>query len=242
VKEVKLLPPEIAGSEKIGYIRVTQFNEPTSKEFEAALQKLEKQSMSALVVDLRNNPGGLLDTAAGVAGKFIPAGDLIVSTEGRASLRSPDSGASVVRSVHEPKHLGYPVAVLVNTGSASGAEIVAGALKDSKKAVVIGETTFGKGSVQSVLPLPDQSAIRLTTAKYYTPSHREIHQHGVEPSVFAPMSRDMEEKLWLLKSGAPLNNEDKKFVSDACDTQLERAVFLLKGIRLYAGRLHSSNR
>jgi len=230
VKDVRLLESELTGGELVGYIRITQFNEPTADEFENALRTLESQSMGALILDLRNNPGGLLASAADVAGKFIPAGEIIVTTEGRNPAQR-----SVVRSPAGLKHSGYPIAVLVNTYSASGAEIVAGALKDLKKAILIGETTFGKGSVQSVLPLPDESAIRLTTAKYYTPSHQVIHEQGVAPSIQAVLSREEEDELLKLRSGATPEVE-KAAVLLANDEQLTRAVHVLKGIQFYTRR------
>ena len=156
---------------KIGYVRVTQFSEPTGREFARALGELEKQGMEALVLDLRFNPGGLLGSAVDVAGEFLPGGALVVYTEGR----SPTAERQYTVPSKGRKPRAYPVAVLVNGSSASGAEIVAGALKDSGRALLVGETTFGKGSVQSVVSLPDGAAVRLTTAKYFTPGKKMIH-------------------------------------------------------------------
>ena len=179
VKDAKIL------QDGIGYIRITQFNEPTAGEFDKALDKLQSQGMTALILDLRNNPGGLLESARKVASKFVRAGDLIVSTEGRDLAQK-----LVYRSERGKKLLDAPVVVLINNGSASGSEIVAGALQDLKRAVLVGETSFGKGSVQSILQLPDGSAVRLTTAKYYTPSHKVIHEHGVTPDIIVPISEE----------------------------------------------------
>ncbi len=232
VKDAKML------GDGIGYIRITQFNEPTADEFEKALVKLEEQGMSALVIDLRNNPGGLLESARKIASKFVPAGQLIVSTEGRDPTQK-----IVYRSERGKKRLDYPIVVLVNNGSASGSEIVAGALKDLKRAVLVGERTFGKGSVQSILPLPDGAALRLTTAKYYTPSHQVIHEQGVEPNILVPMSEDDERKLMLQRARANLPPEDDATVEKeepVVDVQLERAVDVLKGVKLFAQQAKSA--
>src|SRR3984893_1636053 len=166
VKGAKLLDPELTGSFKIGYVRLIQFNEPTAEELSKGLDDLEKKGMQSLILDLRNNPGGLLNSAVDVCAQFVPPNTKVVSTQGRVASQQREystSGASKVRP-------SFPMAVLVNVGSASGAEIVSGALKDLHRAIVIGETTFGKGSVQNVMQLPDGSALRFTTAKYYTPS------------------------------------------------------------------------
>jgi carboxyl-terminal processing protease len=212
----------------IGYIRIGQFSEPTADEFEQALQKLEAAGMDALVLDLRSNPGGLLESARQVASKFLPPNTVIVSTEGR----NPNQ-IQKYRSSGKP-HPNYPIVVLINNGSASGAEIVAGALQDLKRAVVVGETSFGKGSVQSILSLPDGSAVRLTTAKYYTPSRKVIHEHGITPDIIVPVSEEEQRKLltFRARSGLPLEEGEK--LEPVQDVQLERAIDLLKGIKLYA--------
>jgi carboxyl-terminal processing protease len=219
--------------DKIGYIRITQFNEPTADEFEKALTKLEGEGMTALILDLRNNPGGLLESARKVASKFVPSGELIVSTEGRDPTQKV-----VYRSERGKKRLSYPVVVLVNNGSASGSEIVAGALQDLKRAVLVGETTFGKGSVQSVLALPDGSAMRLTTAKYYTPSHKVIHEHGVTPDIPVPVSEEDERKLLEQRARAnmPADATAEK-VEPISDVQLDRAIDVIKGVKLFAKQL-----
>jgi carboxyl-terminal processing protease len=227
VKDAKIL------GDGIGYIRITQFNEPTADEFEKALSKLEEQGINALIIDLRNNPGGLLESARRVASKFVPAGEVIVSTEGRDPAQK-----AVYRSDRGKKRLSYPVVLLVNNGSASGSEIVAGALQDLKRAVLVGETTFGKGSVQSVLPLPDGSAMRLTTAKYYTPSHKVIHEHGVTPDIVVPVSEEDERKL-LEQRFRPIVPQDEmtEKVAPVADAQLDRAVDVIKGVKLFAKQL-----
>jgi carboxyl-terminal processing protease len=232
VKDTKMM------DDNIGYIRVVQFNGPTSEEFEKALQKLEKEGMKALVVDLRNNPGGLLESAVDVAGKFLPRGELVVFTEGR------NPTVKNLYRVRESKtHPAYPIAVLINEGSASGSEIVAGALQDTKRAIVVGETSFGKGSVQSILPLRDGSAIRLTTAKYYTPSKKVIHEHGITPDILVPMSEEDWSQVVAQRTPIPESEDDKdkekskesveEKKAPIRDTQLDRAVDLLKGITTY---------
>jgi len=216
---------------KIGYLRMRQFGEKTSTEMEAALVKMEKAGMKGLLFDLRDNPGGLLDQAVKVSEKFLPRGQLVVSTEARQAADRSQYTASGERA-----RLQLPVVILVNGGSASASEIVAGCLQDLKRAVVLGEQTFGKGSVQSILPLSDGSALRLTTAKYYTPSHKVIHGKGITPDVIVPMSADEERHLAMKRAGAPLEALDEKereLVRNAKDPQLERATDMLKGILLY---------
>jgi carboxyl-terminal processing protease len=220
----------------IGYVRITQFNEPTAEEFEKALEKLEAKGMDALVLDLRNNPGGLLESARKVASKFISGGELIVSTEGR------DLANKIVYRADRGKKRNYPVVLLVNNGSASGSEIVAGALQDLKRAVIVGETTFGKGSVQSVLPLPDGSAMRLTTAKYYTPSHKVIHEHGVSPDIVVPVSTEDEAKLMAQRARAGLPEDPDNKTETIADLQLDRAVDVLKGVKLFAQQVKQAKK
>ena len=163
----------------IGYVRLTEFRENSYDELHQALKNLKAQGADSLVLDLRNNPGGLLDVATRIAEDFLPAGKTIVSTKGRHSsentqARSENKGGDF---------LDWPMAVMINEGSASGSEIVAGALRDNKRAVLVGVTSFGKGSVQSVIPLPDGSGLRLTTAKYFTPSGVCINGIGITPDV-----------------------------------------------------------
>src|SRR5437879_5181391 len=145
---------------------------------------------------------------------------MVVYTEGRvASAKKIYRTSSIGKE--RPK---YPIAVLINGGSASGAEIVSGALKDLNRAVLVGETTFGKGSVQSVVALPDGSALRLTTAKYYTPGKQVIHEHGITPNIRATMSAEDERTLAILRGAEYLTPDQEKKLADVHDTQLERAV------------------
>ena len=232
VKEAKLLNKEQTGDFKIGYARITQFNVPTSDELAHKLDELEKEGMQAFILDLRYNPGGLLNSAVDVAGQFLEPGKLVVSTEGR--VQSQDKIYRVSGSMKSRPH--YPVAVLINNGSASGSEIVAGALKDYNRAILVGETTFGKGSVQSVIQLQDGTALRLTTAKYFTPSKNVIHEHGVTPTIRATMSSEQERQLMYQRREDVPPEEMKKTLAGFRDIQLDRAVDALKSVMVYADR------
>jgi carboxyl-terminal processing protease len=230
VKGTKLLDAELSGPFKIGYIRLIQFNEPTAEELAKALDELQKKGMQALVLDLRNNPGGLLNVAVDVCAQFLPPNTKVVSTQGRVASQQHDyatSGATKER----PR---FPLVVLVNEGSASGSEIVAGALKDLKRAVLVGETTFGKGSVQNVVQLPDGSALRFTTAKYYTPSKQVIHGNGVLPNIRVPMTAEQERALFAMRNAENVKPEDEKNLIKSKDPQLLRAIDALKGVMVYA--------
>jgi len=164
-----------------GYIRIAQFQEKTDDDLDKALTALATENggkLSGLVLDLRNDPGGLLDQAVRVSEHFVDEGKMIVYTEGREK----DSKMKFVsrKSVKQPN---YPIVVLINSGSASASEIVAGALQDHKRAVIMGTQSFGKGSVQTIIPLSDNSGLRLTTARYFTPSGRSIQAKGIAPDI-----------------------------------------------------------
>jgi len=229
------------GENRIGYIRISQFGERTAEELEAALKKLKAQEMKGLVLDLRWNPGGLLDQAVEVCEKFLPRGQLVVSTEGRNPAQN-----SVRKAAGRGDEIkGVPMAILVNFGSASAAEIVSGCLQDLERAIVVGEQTFGKGSVQSVMELEGGAALRLTTAKYYTPSHKVIHEKGITPDVEVLLTDDEERDI--LTKRAPggvesLLGDERKRVEDSRDPQLDRAMDLLKGINLFSERNGKSER
>lgn len=225
----------------IGYIRLIEFRENTARDIENTLQELKKQGMTALILDLRNNPGGLLDVAVGVAEKFIKKGQLVVYTQSRKRSQDLKFYSRADGTVSD-----IPVVVLINEGSASGSEIVAACLKDYKRAVIVGTKSFGKGSVQTVIPLGDGSALRLTTSKYYSPLGKEIHGKGVMPDVVVEDGR-------IEISGSPkTDNEKVKEVFDnlepskekpaadsgytpdyKTDNQLMHAVDVLKAVRLY---------
>jgi len=161
----------------IGYVRLSQFQDQSAKDVASAVRKLREQKMQSLILDLRNNPGGLLNSAVEVSEQFVGLSRLIVYIKTREGRK--DDYISHIKEQPED----YPVIVLVNEGSASASEIVAGALQDWGRAVVIGVQTFGKGSVQTILPLGDGSGLRLTTAKYYTPKGRSIHGTGIAPDI-----------------------------------------------------------
>ena len=183
-----------------------------------------------MIIDLRWNPGGLLDQAVEVCQKFLPAGQLVVSTEGRHTMEKYYAHGNG----DEMKNI--PIVVMVNLGSASAAEIVTGCLQDLHRVVVLGEKTFGKGSVQTIFPLDDGSALKLTVAKYYTPSHKVIHQHGITPDVLVPLT-DAEEAAILVKRTPggmeSLPDKERASVAASRDEQMDRAEDLLKGLILY---------
>lgn len=230
VKGTRILDADLAGPFKIGYVRLIQFNEPTADELAKALDDLQKRGMQALVLDLRNNPGGLLNVAVDVCAQFLPRSTKVVSTQGRLPSQQHDYSTS--SSTKERPH--FPLVVLVNEGSASGSEIVAGALKDLKRAVLVGETTFGKGSVQNVVQLPDGSALRFTTAKYYTPSKQVIHGNGVVPNIRVPMTPEQERALFAMRNTENIKPEEEKTMIKTRDPQLLRAIDALKGVMVYA--------
>jgi carboxyl-terminal processing protease len=227
VKDAQLL------EDGIGYVRLLSFSEHTATDLQKALDDLNKQGLRALVLDMRNNPGGLLSSAVEVSQKFLKKGDLIVSTIGRTERQ-----LLVEKAGGRVHYLDFPMAILVNGGSASAAEIVSGALQDQHRAFLVGEKTFGKGSVQSVIPMDDGSALKLTTAKYYTPGKRVIHEHGIEPDIVVPMPPEDFRKLWLQRQ-RPKNSpptDDAEAEARISDVQLDRAVDALKGVLVFGKR------
>ncbi|MCX5710210.1 MAG: S41 family peptidase [Candidatus Omnitrophica bacterium] len=231
IKEAKIL------EDGIGYIRIVEFREHTPQDISAALERLSKAGMKALILDLRNNPGGLLDSAVKVAEKFIEKGKMVVYTKGR----QPAQNIEFISASAHPI-LDLPMIVLINDGSASGSEIVAGALQDYKRAIILGTKSFGKGSVQTVIPLSDGSALRLTTSKYFTPSGKVIHGKGVTPDIEIEAERPaakIEDKKIEKADDAfeEIENKDKpkdaKAFDYKADNQLMRAVDILKAARFY---------
>jgi carboxyl-terminal processing protease len=174
---------------EIGYLRISNFQSMTAGDLSSALEELEKdRKLKGLILDLRNNPGGLLPQAIEVSDLFLDSG-LIVSTNGR------DVSQNIEATAHKnEKARNYPMIVLINGGSASAAEIVAGALQDNKRALILGTRSFGKGSVQTILPLSDGSGLRLTTAKYFTPNGRSIQSSGITPDIELPFASPSEEE------------------------------------------------
>lgn len=229
--------------EHYGYVRVSQFQGRTGSDLQDHLKKLQQENsvtLKGVILDLRNNPGGLLDQAVAVADLFLDEG-LIVYTEGRdpeAQLKFAAKPAD-----REPN---YPLVVLINGGSASAAEIVAGALQDHGRAIIIGEQSFGKGSVQTIIPLGDDSGLRLTTARYFTPSGRSIQARGITPDIIVPQltlpQADEEQQLrekdlehhFKAQPETNINTVNKKEQSLEVqeDYQLKRALELLKGFEI----------
>ncbi len=220
--------------DKIGYIKLVEFQERTPRDIEDALKKLESQGMNGLILDLRNNPGGLLDGAVVIGEKFLPKDKIIVSLK----TRDP-SQDMVFKSDGKFVHPDYPLIVMVNEGSASASEIVAGAIQDNKRGVVLGTKTFGKASVQTVIPLKDGSALRFTTAYYYTPSGKLIKGQGIIPDVtverreYAKEKKPVEEEDVFEKMEEKAARKEPPAEDLKKDNQLEEAVNLMKAIRIY---------
>src|SRR5438128_1892582 len=169
----------------IEYLKLRQFQEQSPHDMDTALEKFSKDGMKALILDLRNNPGGLLTAAVEVSEKFIDDGKLVVYTEGRVRNQNMRFSAHAKRG-----YVQMPMVILINQGSASASEIVAGALQDWGRAVVVGTQSFGKGSVQTIIPLSDGSGLRLTTAKYFTPKGRSIHGKGITPDIVVELPKE----------------------------------------------------
>lgn len=218
-----------------GYIQLTEFSDHTGDEFVNALDALLKQGIDSLILDLRNNPGGLLDAAVDVAEPFFRKGELIVYTRGRKESDREDYRAS---ADGEPVQI--PMAILINAGSASAAEVVTGALKDTGRAVIVGERSFGKGSVQSIFKLKNGEGLRLTTARYFTPSGVSIHEKGIAPQVEVVMTPEEDSQLRLqhLRPDVADPKEFKERFGFAPieDRQLDAALDVLKGINLLRER------
>jgi carboxyl-terminal processing protease len=225
--------------EGIGYVRLISFQERTSRDLQEELKALREKGMRGLVLDLRNNPGGLLTQAVQIADLFLEKGKLIVYTEGRAKSQN----LSFVDQHDNPQD--FPMVVLVNKGSASASEIVAGALQDHQRAVVVGTQTFGKGTVQTVIPLNDGSGLRLTTAKYFTPNKRAIDGAGLTPDIVVEPpkpptttknqgpTKDRRQETIGEQEGDPSRPLGRSAPDPKDDPQLGRAVEVLKAILIY---------
>lgn len=245
----------------IGYVKLTQFQEKSAADLRKALNELSQKNITALILDLRNNPGGLLKGAVDVTSQFLPSGKLVVYIKGRV-------GEKTEFHTSDNNYHNYPMVILVNEGSASASEIVAGALQDWEQAVILGTQTFGKGSVQTVMPLSDGSALRLTTARYYTPKGRSIQTTGITPDILVkieskngsathPIMREKDLEKHLIndtnksepskeidtkkeKITDEGKDETKEVIEEAPsklseeeDTQLQRAVDLLKSWKVF---------
>ncbi|MEQ8335013.1 S41 family peptidase [Nisaea sp.] len=239
----------------VGYIRITTFNEQTTSGLHKAIEKIKAEkggNLTGYVIDLRNNPGGLLDEAISVSDTFLEQGE-IVSTRGR----DPENASRVHAKAGDMTE-GKPLVVLINGGSASASEIVAGALQDHRRAILLGTQSFGKGSVQTIIPLSGQVAMRLTTARYYTPSGSSIQQTGISPDIDVPLARietldngrgrresDLRGALVNPAGNGDETSEAKPADDDDTaekkpaqeDYQLARALDLLRGIDLYRQRI-----
>ncbi len=230
----------------IGYVKINQFQERTASELENALKSLKEKEVDSLVLDLRNNPGGLLTSAVDVTEQFLPPDRLVVYIKGRTGDKTE------YKTKGNRPYYDMPMIVLVNHGSASASEIVAGALKDWKRAVLLGVKTFGKGSVQSVIQLSGGSGLRLTTAKYYTPKGISIQNEGIEPDIVVKIKpqngeaypvireKDLEHHLENEQKPEEENQQKKEEkevapiqVDEDNDVQLQRAIDLLKGWRVF---------
>ena len=205
-----------------GYIRLSHFQDKTDSELGKAIKAVETDSkgpLKGLILDLRNNPGGLLDQAVKVADRFVDSG-VIVSIDGRREEQKMKFYAHTQGTI--PR---YPLVVLINNGSASGAEIVAGAIQDLNRGLLVGTKTFGKGSVQTIFPLKDGSGLRLTTAKYYTPNGRSIHNKGITPDIVVEPPKPENEKATTPEKEKEISKKEEK---KPVDLQLNRALELLK--------------
>jgi carboxyl-terminal processing protease len=263
-----------------GLVRITQFQEHTGENLVAAINDLYKQNggeLKGIVLDLRLNPGGLLNSAVAVSSAFLPRNSLVVYTDGRtedAKMRLTATKENYVRGAFKEDYITkepaaaktVPLVVLVNGASASASEIVAGALQDHHRAVLIGTKSFGKGSVQTIIPLAGHGAMRLTTARYYTPSGRSIQARGIDPDIVVEAAKiakeekpgdkkdDKTAKAGDKKDDKSAKKDDKKgdkkddsaadqgavdpaVIGTADDYQLARAVDMLRGIALFNGRL-----
>jgi len=224
VQGARILPE----TDGVAYCRITRFGPTTPADLDAALKRLAGEGMTALILDLRDNPGGILGSVTPVCGRFLPAGKLIVSIEGRENQKQ------VIRSAAGgPKYTELPLIVLINGNSASAAEIFAACMKDYGRAVLIGERSFGKGSVQSVIPFASgRGALKLTTARYFTPLRRPIHGRGIPPDIEIPLTPAQRNLLSAQLNSHP--GELRPLVPRPMrDVALERALEVLRGLRIF---------
>jgi carboxyl-terminal processing protease len=236
--KIKSIKEAIFLEDKIGYIKLVEFQENTPQDLEEAMAKLKKEGMDSLILDLRNNPGGLLDVAVAVTEKLLPKESPIVSTKSRVAGQNVEFKSKSILA-----YVDMPLVVLVNEGSASASEIVAGAIQDNKRGIILGMKSFGKGSVQTVMPLKDGSALRLTTASYFTPSGRCIRGTGIIPDVVIEQAErpetpkgkkeDIFEKVEPKAEGKVEGKDAELKRMRARDSQLERAIDIVKGIKAY---------
>ncbi len=264
---IKITSVRSRQEDKVGYVRITSFTEQSDKGLKKAIDKFDKElgdELQGIVLDLRNNPGGLLDQAVAISDAFLEKGEIV-------STRSRDL-EDTSRYNARPGDLaqGKPVVVLINGGSASASEIVAGALQDHRRAIILGTQSFGKGSVQTIMPLPGHGAMRLTTARYYTPSGRSIQGEGIDPDIVVEQARietikaatqryesdlrgalknedaednkdDADKKTDDADKKTDSTDKDAKDAEQPADYQLLRALDILRGIALYSGNSKQSS-
>ncbi len=246
---IKSVRSHLVGDD-IGYIRITSFNEQTDVGLNSAMKSIKQQAgnkLRGIILDLRNNPGGLLDQAVAVSDAFLDKGE-VVSTRGR----NPDDAQRYDARPGGDIAAGLPLAVLINGGSASASEIVAGALKDHHRAILLGTRSFGKGSVQTIIPLPGHGAMRLTTARYYTPSGRSIQAKGIEPDIVveaakieAPPAQPGAKVAAVSATKSDDADDDSDgsssvdptIMGTGADYQMVRAADMLRGMSLFNGRM-----
>ena len=223
----------------IGYVKLLEFQERTAADLKKIVEKMRKDGVKSLIIDVRNNPGGLLDSSVYTADLFLNTGDMVVYTEGRDPEKRLEFKAK-----KEDAFPGLNLVILVNKGTASAAEILAGAIKDNKRGLIVGVPSFGKGSVQTVIPLKDDSALRLTTAAYFTPAGKNINEKGIEPDVLVEQKKlvkkeKKEEKEGLFeeleKKGKIPKREKEEEAPREYDNQVMTAVSILKGLQIYEG-------
>ncbi len=212
---------ERSGEHKVGYIHLNEFTASAHRELEAALDDLEDKGMKSLIFDLRGNPGGLLGISVEIAGEFLPPSTEVVFTRGR----NPDEdGPPLATPDRKRKKRDYPLVVLIDKGSASASELVSGALQDLKRATIVGETSYGKGSVQQIMPMGDGTALRLTIAKYHTPSGRTPHEVGITPDVPVEITGEDRALLDLWRRRAALTPEETAKLNAWTDPVLTAAL------------------
>ena len=213
ITAVKLL------DENVGFIRMSEFQERSADDVVKAIHELSEQGMEYLILDLRSNPGGLLQVAVEVADKLLPKGSVIVSTKARKKNQN------LTYKAREGMVTEVPIIIIVNRGSASASEIVAGAVQDLKRGIVMGQKSFGKGSVQSVIPLKDRSALKITTAKYFTPSGGSIQGKGIDPDIVVEIGKEELKELKKMR-----RSQTGKF---QMDSQIQAAIDLFKGVKIF---------
>ncbi len=223
IRTAKMIDPDNA----IAYIQLNQFSAKTSSELDAALKTLTVDGMKYLILDLRNNPGGVVRGAAETASRFLPPGKLVVSLEGRKKEHT-----QVYKTVKSFSLPDMPLVILINGSSASASEILAACLQDYQRAVLVGERSFGKGVVQTIIPFGKKEALRITTAKYFTPSHRQIHGNGIEPDIVVPLTNSQRYTINAQMNAFPgvIKPDDPHAIRDI---QLERAVESLRTVKRF---------